>query len=51
MPRRICDACGKEREVRGGKVCSKGHFICSSCIGGGLFGGRTTCPLCGKLLR
>jgi len=46
MPRRTCDACGKEKDVYGGKVCEKGHFICSSCAYG-----RSTCPLCGKPLR
>ena len=51
MSRRKCDACGKDKEVRGGKVCSNGHFICSSCIGSGFLGGRTTCPLCGKPLN
>jgi hypothetical protein len=26
MPKRKCDACGKEKDVRGGKVCSNGHL-------------------------
>jgi hypothetical protein len=26
MPKRKCAACGKEKEVRGGKVCSNGHL-------------------------
>lgn len=47
MPRRICDACGKEKDVYGGKVCSKGHFICSGCY---MSGGSTKCPLCGMPL-
>jgi len=52
MPKRKCDACGKEKDVRGGKVCSNGHFICAGCIYGGFFGPtRTTCPLCGKPLK
>jgi len=53
MPKRKCDACGKEKDVRGGKTCENGHFICQSCIGGfGLFGSpRKTCPLCGKPLK
>lgn len=52
MSKRKCDACGKEKDVRGGKVCSNGHFICTSCIYGGFFGPtRTTCPLCGKSLK
>lgn len=28
MPSRICDVCGNEKDVYGGKVCSKGHFVC-----------------------
>lgn len=26
MPRRICNAYGKEKDVR--EICSNGHFIC-----------------------
>jgi len=51
---RSCDSCGKEKELKGGKVCSNGHFICKDCVwkGSGLFGGaRKTCPLCEKPLR
>ena len=53
MPRRICDSCGKEKDVKGGKVCANGHFMCVHCVyGGGFFGStRTSCPLCGELLR
>lgn len=52
MPKRICDACGKEKRVRGGKTCPNGHFICADCVYGGLFGPtRAICPLCGKPLR
>jgi len=52
IPRRICDACGKERDVGGGKTCENGHFICSHCVYGGIFGPtRTSCPLCKKSLR
>jgi transposase-like protein len=54
MQKRICDACGKERELKGGKVCDNGHFICKECLwkSAGLFGGpRKTCPLCDKPLR
>jgi len=52
MPKRKCDVCGKEKEVRGGKVCSNGHFICAGCVYGGILGPtRTSCPLCGKPLR
>jgi len=52
MPRRKCDACGKEKDVSGGKTCENGHFICADCVyDAGFFGPtRTTCPLCGKRL-
>ena len=49
---RRCDKCGKDKEVRGGKTCENGHFICSSCVSGGFFDPiRKTCPLCGTPLR
>ena len=52
MPMRICDSCGKEKDVTGGKTCENGHFVCRGCIYGGFFGpNRTICPLCKKSLR
>lgn len=48
MPKRICSACGKEKDVRGGKECENGHFICKQCVWSGL---SKECPLCGKHLR
>jgi hypothetical protein len=52
MPERVCDSCGKKKQVSGGKTCEKGHFICGSCVSGGFFSGpRTQCPLCRKPLR
>lgn len=56
MSKRVCDACGKEKDVSGGKTCEKGHFICQDCLwkgtAGGLLGGPAkTCPLCKKPLR
>ena len=52
MPTRRCDACGKEKDLRGGKTCSNGHFICKDCVwSGGWFSPRKACPLCGKPLR
>jgi len=54
MPRRTCDSCGKEKDVKGGKTCEKGHFICKDCVwktAGFLSGPRKTCPLCEKPLR
>lgn len=54
MSKRICDACGEEKDVEGGKTCEKGHYICKSCSHNhGLFGpsSKTACPLCKKPLR
>ncbi|GEM_PF-767070 len=57
MPKRKCDACGKEKDVYGGKVCPNTHFICAECVYGSgvlrqLFGPTlTSCPLCGKPLQ
>jgi hypothetical protein len=52
MSERICDACGKKKNVAGGKTCEKGHFICQSCVSGGVFGSpKTQCPVCKKPLR
>jgi hypothetical protein len=31
MLMRVCAACGETKDLRGGKICEKGHFICSSC--------------------
>jgi len=46
MGSRVCDDCGKIKDVLGGKTCSKGHFICHSCASG-----HVHCPLCGHTLR
>ena len=54
MSTRICDKCGKPKEVSGGKTCEKGHFICKSCVSetiGVFSGAREICPLCHKKLR
>ena len=56
MPRRICDANGKNVDVQGGKVCSNGHFICKDHVwagtGGGFLGdGLKACPICKTPLR
>ena len=49
---RRCDKCGEDKEVRGGKTCENGHFICSSCVYGGFFSSTLkSCPLCEKPLR
>jgi hypothetical protein len=54
--KRICDACGKRKTIRGGKTCDRGHFICKSCVwkSRGLFFApieRESCPLCDKPLK
>lgn len=50
MSKRICSCCGKEKEVAGGKVCEKGHFICYSCVHASdvllSTSGKSSCPLC-----
>jgi len=46
MGSRVCDNCGKTKDVSGGKTCSKGHFICHSCASG-----HVHCPICGHTLR
>jgi hypothetical protein len=52
MLKRTCDACGEYKEVRYGKVCQKGHFICSKCINVTLLPGHyTKCPICNTKLK
>ncbi|MDD3427852.1 MAG: hypothetical protein PHR42_02795 [Caldisericia bacterium] len=56
MAERICDCCGKKKDVEGGKTCENGHFICKSCVYEligflGIGPVRTTCPICHKPLR
>ncbi len=54
MSGRICDKCGKKKDVQGGKTCENGHFICKTCVNetlGLLSGSRTKCPLCQKQLH
>ncbi len=46
MATRVCDVCGKKKEVSGGKTCENGHFLCSSCASK-----RNQCPICKKPLR
>ena len=31
MPERVCDSCGKKKDVGGGKTCENGHFLCKAC--------------------
>ena len=52
MATRICDVCGKKKDLSGGKTCEKGHFVCAGCKYMGPFSGnRTQCPICKKPLR
>ena len=46
--KRACAKCGKEKELEGGKVCEKGHFVCKACVGhdGFLSSASTKCPVC-----
>ena len=46
MSRRICDTCGKDKSLEGGKTCKKGHFTCKDCAYG-----HEHCKLCGHTLR
>jgi hypothetical protein len=32
MRQRICDSCGKKKDVKGGRTCENGHFICYECV-------------------
>lgn len=54
MPKRNCDTCGKEKDVKGGKTCESGHFMCKDCYwktAGILSSPTKRCPLCEKPLR
>lgn len=55
MPTRVCDKCGKHRELQGGRTCERGHFICRHCVHelSGVFftRDRKSCPLCKTQLK
>lgn len=54
MPKRVCDICGKNKDLKGGVTCANGHFICSNCkyVSGWVFKEvRRKCPICDKSLR
>jgi hypothetical protein len=40
MLKRVCAVCGEEKDVKNGKICEKGHFICYQHQKG-----RTKCPI------
>ena len=49
MPKRSCAACGKEKDIEGGRICESGHFICKACVWetAGVFSNeRKICPVC-----
>lgn len=50
MSKRSCASCGKEKELKGGRVCEKGHFVCRECVYKGsdfLFTHeKSKCPIC-----
>jgi hypothetical protein len=50
MAKRVCSSCGKEKELEGGKICEKGHFICKQCVYKGsdlIFTyEKNKCPVC-----
>jgi hypothetical protein len=31
MAKRLCSVCGEEKDMAGGKICERGHFICRQC--------------------
>lgn len=52
MRERVCDSCGEQKKLEGGKTCDKGHFICYQCRGVSVFSnGKTRCPICKGKLR
>lgn len=54
MAKRVCDKCGKEKDLLGGKTCEKGHFLCKQCaVEFGVFTTheQKSCPICNKPLR
>lgn len=30
MSHRMCDKCARSKDMKGGKTCDKGHFVCSA---------------------
>jgi hypothetical protein len=56
MRQRICDSCGQEKDVKGGRTCENGHFICYDCVNKDVgfltpFRDLKYFPLCDKPLR
>jgi hypothetical protein len=54
MAQRICAHCGKMKDLAGGKICEKDHFLCKDCVVQSTIFTTTVlkkCPICGTLLR
>jgi hypothetical protein len=53
MSKRTCVVDGKEKDVSGGKVCDKGHFVCKDHVYSGVIfiSEKAHCPLCKRPLR
>jgi rubrerythrin len=53
MAQRICSVCGKKKEISGGKICEKDHFVCMDDVYSGVIfiDEKKSCPICGKPLR
>lgn len=32
MSQRTCVSCGEARDLKGGKTCDSGHFVCTQCV-------------------
>jgi hypothetical protein len=47
MAERLCDVCGKKKDIEGGTTCEKGHFICKSDVYSGVIfiSGKKHCPI------
>jgi len=47
MAERLCDVCGKKKNMEGGKTCQKSHFICKDCVYSGviLISEKKYCPI------
>jgi hypothetical protein len=45
MATRSCAKCGEEKNIQGGKICEKGHFVCKGCVNKG-WTALTRCPVC-----
>jgi hypothetical protein len=52
MEKVMCVICAKKKDMKGGKVCEEGHFICAKHIYSWVPGpSRKTCPLDGTKLK